>query len=103
MGLVYSAPLSDDVTLEDATDVESLFIPFPKLLESSSGFLRVSGAAGCCPSSASFLRRFMTVGRNFVERESIPGSCTYIQQQRIRSRKSKDKAIFSFKSNMVLI
>lgn len=30
---------------------------------------------GACPSSASFLRRFMTVGMNLVDKERSPGSC----------------------------
>ena len=101
IGLVYSAPLSDDVTLDDATDVKSLSIPFPKLLESSSGILRGSGAAGRCPSSASFLRRFITVGRNFVERESIPGSCTHTyNKQWIRGKKIYPHGNFSASRQM---
>lgn len=36
---------------------------------------------GACPSSASFLRRFMTVGRNLVDKERSPGSCYWSQMK----------------------
>lgn len=37
---------------------------------------------GACPSSASFLRRFMTVGMNLVDKERSPGSCCLITDER---------------------
>lgn len=74
-GLEYSTPLSGDDILDDASEVELLYTPFLKLFESSSGPRRRSGAGGCCPWSANFLRMFITVGRNFVDKERSPGSC----------------------------
>lgn len=78
-GLEYSTPLSDEDIFEDASDVVLLYTPFLKLFESSSGFLRGSGAAALWPSSASLFRMFITVGRNFVDKDRRPGSCTIMQ------------------------
>lgn len=33
-----------------------------------------------CPSSASLLIMFMTVGRNLVDNEIIPGSCKNVER-----------------------
>ena len=68
-GLEYSGPVSGEVRLDDPSeDVEAL----------PAGFGRSSvgdgGAAACWPSSASFFRRFITVGRSFVDTDSKPGS-----------------------------
>ena len=39
----------------------------------------MSVVGGFAPSSASFLRRFMTVGRSLVAKESIPGTCKHAE------------------------
>ena len=59
--LVYSAPLPDEVTLDEALDDVTL----------PAGTL---AAWRPCPSSASFLIRFMIVGTNLLDKEMIPGS-----------------------------
>lgn len=80
-GLVYSVPISDHVTSDEAVDDTSplLFDPLWKLFAATGRFLWGSGAGGFCPSSASFLRRFMTVGRNLVDSERSPGSWKHKQ------------------------
>lgn len=56
---------SDEVTSEEAGE----------LFDGRDGFRSGLGVAAAVPSSASFLRRFITVGRNLVDTERIPGSC----------------------------
>lgn len=70
-GLKYSISLSDDAKLEDVDEDELLITPLLKLFE---WFLSSTGAAGCLPSSANLRRMFITVGRNFVDKERSPGS-----------------------------
>lgn len=80
-GLVYSAPFSAHVISDEAVDDISplLFGPLWKLFAATGWFLWGSGAGGLTPSSANFLRRFMTVGRNLVDSERSPGSWKHKQ------------------------
>ena len=72
--LEYSVPFSTTVTLEEPLD-ETLLLD----LEAPWMVFDTGGAfawdAGLFPSSANFLSMFMTVGRNLVDNDSIPGSC----------------------------
>lgn len=71
-GLEYSIPLSE-VTLDEALDDISMW-PGSPLLLLFDGFLWGLLDAGLCASSASFLIRFITVGRNLVDKDISPGS-----------------------------
>ena len=90
-GLEYSEPFSDVVTSDEPVDEKSLLLVTPlwSLLAASGWFLWGS-VAGFCPSSANFLRRFITVGRNLVDNARSPGSWKHVQSN-IRLIKFFDK------------
>ena len=71
--LVYSAPLPGEVTLDEALDEVTLPAGIALWLF-FDGLLLGSLFAWPCPSSASFLIRFMIVGTNLLDKEMIPGS-----------------------------
>lgn len=85
--LEYSVPFSEEVTTEEATDAVSL-VSFVELFAKNEELCWGFEFAGRWPCSASFLRRSMTVGRNLVDIESIPGSC---MQNKKKWRKNENK------------
>ena len=67
--------------LEEPADVTLLFELFLVDFGWSSISLCLSGAAGAAPASASLFRMFIIVGTNFVDIESIAGSCVISKQK----------------------